>query len=130
MEAARERSRAVFRRLALNGVRDGELDRRSTGSQLDRAERWPFGREFGLILVLPAYHQPPWRLDLDDLAGVLRRLGGRTGTTDGGNRASLLTGAPRLAMNEGGAGAIPRRPRFADQTTFGRATEFPLMRRS
>ena len=29
-----------------------------------------FGLEFGPVLVLPADHQAPWRVGLDDLAGV------------------------------------------------------------
>src|ERR1700694_1762583 len=62
--------RDEFRGFALDGVGDGELDRRSTGFQFHRAARLAFGLEFGLVLMLPADHQAPWRLGLDDLAGV------------------------------------------------------------
>ena len=62
--------RDEFRGFALDGVGDGELDRRSTGFQFQRALRLAFGLELGLVLVMPADDQAPWRLGLDDLAGV------------------------------------------------------------
>jgi hypothetical protein len=46
--------RDEFRRVALDGVGDGELDRRATGFQFDRAQRLAFGFELGLVLMLPA----------------------------------------------------------------------------
>src|SRR6202790_770446 len=41
--------RDEFRGFALDGVGDGELDRRSTGFQFPRALRRPFGLELGLV---------------------------------------------------------------------------------
>src|SRR5919109_5692528 len=59
-----------FRGFALDSVGDGELDRRSSGFQFHRAERRSFRFELGLVLVMPANNQAPWRVSLDDLAGV------------------------------------------------------------
>src|SRR3982074_301677 len=60
--------RDEFRGFALDGVGDGELDRRSTGFQFHRAARFRLGLGFGLVLMPPAPPQAPWRLGLDDLA--------------------------------------------------------------
>ena len=62
--------RDEIRGFALDGVSDGELDRRSTGSQFHRAVRLAFDLELGFVQMPPADHEPPWRLGLDDLAGV------------------------------------------------------------
>src|SRR3981081_2140347 len=48
--------RDEFPGCALDGVGDGELDRRSPGLQFHRALRLAFGLELGLVLVLPADH--------------------------------------------------------------------------
>src|ERR1700732_5349162 len=48
--------RDEFRGFALDGVGDGECDRRSTGFQFHRALRLAFRLELGLVLVLPADH--------------------------------------------------------------------------
>src|SRR5579862_656346 len=67
--AARYR-RDQLGRIALDGVRYGELDRSASGFQLHRAQRVTFGLELGILLVPPANHQTARWLGLDDLPGI------------------------------------------------------------